>query len=233
MEVVAKFSAGCSERGVGGLVAEALAAMLAADLELPVPEPLLVEFDAHFVAAIQMQDPEVAQLAARSVPVAFGSRHLPAGFSVIPTARPVPQALRQQACEIFAFDMLIQNPDRRPENPNCLSDGRAFAIFDHELAFLTEGVIGWRPPWVPGSLESTRRMQNHIFFRDLVGKPLDLSRVQGAWQAITHRRLREYLQMLPDAWIDGANLANSTVEYLDKTRENLDAAMVEIERVLQ
>ena len=43
MEVVAKFSAGC-ERQVGGLVAEAIAAMLAADLDLPVPEPVLVEF---------------------------------------------------------------------------------------------------------------------------------------------------------------------------------------------
>jgi hypothetical protein len=36
-EVVAKFSAGC-ERQVGGLVAEAIAAILAADLDLPVPE---------------------------------------------------------------------------------------------------------------------------------------------------------------------------------------------------
>ena len=44
VEVVAKVSAGC-ERGVGGLVAEAIAAMLAADLDLPVPEPFLVRLD--------------------------------------------------------------------------------------------------------------------------------------------------------------------------------------------
>lgn len=44
-EVVAKFSAGC-ERQIGGLVAEAIAAILTADLDFPIPEPLVVEFDA-------------------------------------------------------------------------------------------------------------------------------------------------------------------------------------------
>jgi hypothetical protein len=45
VEVVAKLSAGC-ERGVAALVSEAVTAVLAADLGLPVPEPSLVTVEA-------------------------------------------------------------------------------------------------------------------------------------------------------------------------------------------
>jgi hypothetical protein len=104
VEVVAKFSSAC-DRGVGGLVAEALAAMLAADLGLPVPEPLLVEFDTEFVALIRARDLELAERIGRSVPVAFGSRKLPPGFTVLPKDKAIPQHLRAQAAEIFAFNL--------------------------------------------------------------------------------------------------------------------------------
>ena len=45
------------------------------------------------------------------------------------------------AAEILAFDTFIANPDRTVENPNCQSNGREFAIFDHELAFRMEGIL--------------------------------------------------------------------------------------------
>ena len=191
VEVVAKFSAGC-ERKIGGLVAETIAAMLAADLDLPVPEPVLVDFDTGFIEIIRARDRALAERIGPSASVAFGSTKLPSGFAVLPQEKAVPQTLRAQAADIFAFDALVQNPDRRPENPNCLLDGRSFAIFDHELAFMTQGIVGWRPPWQIGGLEMLKGPIRHVFFGDLQGKIADFNRLKGAWQAITDARLQEY-----------------------------------------
>lgn len=67
LEIITKFSGGC-ERKVGGLVAEAIAAMLASDLDLPIPEPVLVEFDTEFVDLIKRHDPALGERIGRSVP---------------------------------------------------------------------------------------------------------------------------------------------------------------------
>lgn len=231
VEVVAKFSAGC-ERKVGGLVAEAIGAMLAADLDLPVPEPYLVEFDTDLANMLPGHEAELAARLRASVPMAFGLAKLPPGFAVLPKDKAIPQSLRAQAAEIFAFDALVQNPDRRPENPNCLLDGRSFAIFDHELAFLTEGVIGWQPPWKPGGLDIYKGTNRHIFFSSLQGKNLDFSRIEGAWRAISDARLCEYRQSLPITWSDGRATAENALSYIAQVRENIVSALAEVRRVL-
>lgn len=231
VEVVAKFSAGC-ERGVGGLVAEAIVAMLAADLDLPVPEPFLVDFDDGFVELIGLIDRPLADRAAASSPIAFGSKKLPAGFALVLPDKSIPIDLRAQACEIFAFDALIQNPDRRPDNPNCLIDGRSFAIFDHELAFMTSQIIGWEPPWTVGSLEHLRRTAGrHLLFDSIKKKPQGFDRLRGAWRAVSDRRLQEYQQALPPAWA-ADSVTEETLDYLRQVRDHIGPALAEVERVL-
>lgn len=232
VEVIAKFSVG-PERQVGGLAAEAIAAMLAADLDLPVPEPLLVEFDAEFVELIKHRDEALAERAGRSVPVAFGSSKLPPGFTLLPRDKGIPQTLRAQAAEIFAFDALIQNPDRRPENPNCLLDGRSFAIFDHELAFITTGLIGWRPPWQPGALDGMTGPNRHVFHAALQGYTPDFNRLMGAWRALSDARLQEYRQALPPVWQGDGRVIDETLGYLASVRDNIEPALAEVARVMK
>lgn len=232
VEVVAKFSAGC-ERGIGGLVAEAIGAMLAADLGLPVPEPLLIEFDAGFVNLVASVDGAVAERLGRSASVAFGSAKLPTGFVSPPVGKAIPASLLTEAAEILAFDALIQNPDRRPENPNLLLNGRDLAIFDHELAFMTDGIIGWRPPWERDGLEDYVRRPGHVFFAGLRKRPIDLNRLKGAWQAIPRSRLEEYSSALPDEWRSDNAAADKAIRYLTEVRTNLDAALNEVVRILQ
>lgn len=231
LEVIAKFSDGC-ERKVGGLVAEAIAAMLAADLDLPVPEPVLVSFDSEFVEMIRQRDATLASRAERSAPIAFGSSKLPPGFAVLPRGKSIPQTLRSDAAEIFAFDALIQNPDRRPENPNCLLDGRSFGMFDHELAFMTRGIIGWKPPWETGGLEMIKGAVKHVFFDDLQGKTMNFERLTGAWLAVSDGRLNEYRQALPPEWNSAADVADEILRYVAKVRENIRPTLAEVERVL-
>lgn len=228
VELVAKFSSGCDRKN-GSLVAEAVAAMLAADLDLPVPEPFLVSFDADFIDCVPASSNAVAARMRASSPIAFGSAKLPPGFAVLPTGKAIPSAARQEAAEIFAFDCLIQNPDRRPTNPNLLFDGQHFAIFDHELAFMTQGIIGWRPPWVPGSL---RNAGQHVLFGALQGKSADLRRLEGAWQAISDSRLDEYLTALPLEWNDAIGIGEGALGFVREVRDNIRPALAEVVRVL-
>lgn len=230
VEVVAKLSAGC-ERGVAALVSEAIAATLAADLGLPVPEPYLVTVEADFATAIP--DDEIVALARRSNTVWYGSKRLPSGFTTWPVGKQIPKDAIRTAAEVFAFDALIANFDRRPENPNCLFLGSNLAIFDHELAFLTEGIIGWRPPWETGSLESFRRAQSHLFVDQLRGKALNFDRLSGAWLALSDERLRAYRAALPPEWAQADDTAVKAIRHVTEVRNNLARAMQEIVRVLQ
>jgi hypothetical protein len=231
VEVIAKFSAGF-ERNVGGLVAEAIAAMLAADLNIPVPEPLLVRVEDDFIELVRQLDAPLATKMANSPRVAFGSLKLPPGFMIHVPDLVLKHERLTQAAEIFAFDALIQNSDRRPDNPNCLSKGHDFAAIDHELAFMTEGVLFWQPPWVTGSLESYKTSNRHLFFSALKGKRVDFSSFQRGWLNISDQRLSEYKSAIPPEWSSANNVALSATNLIREIRDNIIPALAEIRRVL-
>lgn len=231
-EVIAKFSAGC-ERGVTGLAVEAVTAMLAADLDLPIPEPFLVEFDDEFVRLIPLHAGPVATRISDSCRTAFALAKLPPGFVTIAPERPIPVDLRGAAADILAFDALIVNADRRPTNPNCLTNGRALAIFDHELSFMNDGILFWKPPWEPGSLDLMRRdVSQHVFLGELRGTKPDFQRLQGAWLAVTDQRLSEYRLALPEAWGEAAGTVDRVLGYIAEVRDHVGAALAEVSRVL-
>ena len=104
-------------------------ALLARDLDLPAPEPLLVEVPAGFHQGIA--DPDLAERFRASEGWNFGSRYLAPAFVSWPQLRSIPATLQQTAVEIFAFDLTIQKPDRRPNKPNLLRKGDELVIFDH------------------------------------------------------------------------------------------------------
>lgn len=229
VELVVKFSAGC-ERNVTALACEALSAMFGADLDLPVPEPFLVKFDTDFITRIA--DTEVAAIARRSASLAFGSKKLPPGFMPFPVGMPLRRDLLEVATEIFAFDCMIQNVDRRPANPNCLRRGKEFAIFDHELAFAGQNLIGWKPPWVAGGLEPFRPPDGHLFAGALKGKATSLDRLVGAMESISDDRLEEYRKALPADWASAGHVIEEALEYLRKLRDNMGAFVTEVYKVL-
>ncbi|MBI3479818.1 MAG: hypothetical protein HY016_05605 [Nitrosomonadales bacterium] len=230
IEVVAKFSDGC-DRKVTSLAMEAISAMLAADLDLPVPEPFLVNLEPEFIAGLP--DADVAGRVRRSSPVAFGSKHLPPGYTSWPVGKSIPKDAITTAAEIFAFDALTGNDDRRPDKPNCLFSGTSIAIFDHEMAFpSTEGIIGWQPPWVLGSLASFKQTQRHLFSEQLCGKPVNFDRLAGAWLAVTDERLAAYRAALPNAWNSAHQHADQALLYIGQVRDNIEAALQEVGRAL-
>jgi hypothetical protein len=238
VELVVKFAAGC-EAGIGALMREAIAALMAADLDLPVPEPFLVKVESDFIATIPEADERYRQAkanAAASMGWNFGSKKLPPGFSTIPKDRPVSQALMPMAAEILAFDTFIVNPDRTAENPNCQTNGREFGIFDHELAFRSEGVLFWKPPWENGGIGFPKGQPDrvrHVFVDEVRGSEPDFRRLAGAFDVLTDARLNEYQAALPNEWGgDGGDLGR-ILDYVRALKQNINVAITNLSNALR
>lgn len=130
-EVFLKLSAGCDQQVIN-LAREAVAACLAGDLVLPVPRPWLVEIPPEIISAVT--DTQVSEMLRRSSPVAFGSTRS-SSFVAWSSGHSLTRSMYPLAAQILLFDAIIQNQDRRTNNPNCLVRGNELLIIDHELAF--------------------------------------------------------------------------------------------------
>jgi hypothetical protein len=122
------------QAGAVAFAFEGLASMLAQQLGLLTPEPAAVQITAELAGAIQLTDSESARLLTESEGLNFGSKYK-AGVPTWGADEPIPSELREPALEVFAFDCLIENPDRRRENPNVLVGSSEIYLIDHEMAF--------------------------------------------------------------------------------------------------
>lgn len=228
LEIVVKLHTG-RESSHKGLVCELLASLLARDLDLPAPEPYIVMVDADFHTGIS--DSTLAERFRGSEGPNFGCRHLGPGYTTWPQLRSLPASLLQDAAEIFAFDLIIQNPDRRQDKPNLLRKGDDLAIFDHELAFsFLRAIVPDEYPWEGKGIDFAR---DHIFFRDLKGKDLSWDRLQGALEAIDDDRLNQYGDAIPIGWRDGSgDAADRIQEYVKQVRDNSGDLFQRIAEVL-
>lgn len=233
VEVVTKLSA--SECGVHGIVREAVSALLAADLGLPVPEPLLVQLAEGFIESMPEAQSVAVRLLRQSLYPTFGTALLPPGFAVHSADRPLGRSLLSKAAEIFAFDALTLNADRRVENPNCLCNGTDFAVIDHEMTLQTDtlGSVLQPYPWRPGALHFlTSNRGEHLLYRGLKGEPINLDRLYAAWEAITTERLKAYREAIHVEWQATTQLVNDAVDYLVELQMHLNDAFSEVRRTL-
>jgi hypothetical protein len=230
IEAAVKFSAGCDRREVN-LALEVIAACLAGDLDLPIPEPLLVRWSREWADCIPDQTRRT--LIQASAPVAFGSTLVLPGFRAWHRGARITDAMLPVAAAIFAFDALISNPDRREGNPNCLVKGNAIRIFDHEMALQHKLILNWIPPWRLGGLRELERPGAHIFLTGLKGRErLNLDQVQARWSALPDRRLREYETALPIDWSAASGAVGDATTLVAQARDNIDGCLSEVRRVL-
>lgn len=227
-EMVVKLRAGM-DSGTTGLTCELLSSLLASDLDLIVPKPFTVVVDSDFHEAIP--DAILAELFRKSHGFNFGSQYLRAGYTTWPQERSIPSSLMQMAADIFAFDLMIQNPDRRKDNPNILRKGDDLVIFDHEMAFSFLYAIGLAQyPWDnPG----VGFLRDHVFFGGLKGRGFSWERLQGALEAIDDRRLRMYAEAVPVSWREeGKDATMQILKYIDKVRDSSNLFFQKIREVL-
>jgi len=227
-EMVVKLRAGI-DSGTAGLTCELLASLLASDLDLMVPKPFVVDVDPDFHEAIP--DTTLAEVFRGSQGVNFGSQYLSAGYTTWPQERSIPSSIVQMAADIFAFDLMIQNPDRRKDKPNLLRKGDDLVIYDHEMAFSFLYAIGQAQyPWDNTGMGFLR---DHLFFGGLKGRELSWERLQGALEAIDDRRLKMYAEAVPGSWRQGDKDATTRIlEYIDQARDHSKLLFQKIREVL-
>lgn len=193
---------GGTERGATGMVSELVGSRLAAYFGIPVPLPSLVHIDAAFAALVAKSHPDKSKRMVDSVGLNFGSRQLN-DVVTWPVDKSVPDAMWATATNIFAFDALIENPDRKfSPNPNLFSQGDQIFVFDHELAFsFIEDLFPSQSPW---KLERSKYLADHVYFKRLKGKAVDLELFTSRLDALPVTALPEILAEVPEEWNNGS-----------------------------
>ncbi len=185
------------ELGTEGLVCESVASVLAAYFQISHPRPALVDLDIDFVRLVSEQEPTKAALMMNSVGTNFGTLALN-NLITWPVDRRPSASQFDSATDIFAFDVLIQNPDRRYNNPNLGTVGDQLYIYDHELAFSFRfNVIPIREPW---KLADQKLWNDHVFFNSLKRKALSLEHFVGRLSAMPPNILDDLEESLPSDW---------------------------------
>lgn len=215
-EVVVKYSVAMMEKEKY-LAMEAIVAMLAADLELPVAEPFVVEIDDLFIDSLQ--DSKFSTSLRSSCRQAFGTA-LKTGVNAWIKNQLVPDAIAQTAAEIAVFDQIIINSDRRPDTPNCLTRGDDLLIIDHEMAFFR--YLFWQEPWQDGGLRALEERDKHIFAKPYVPAMVtSLDRFATAWEGLPTDRLDSYLAALPSSWVYDERNIVEILSYLKDCQRNI------------
>lgn len=140
----------------------------------------------------------------------------------------MPSSLFQTATEIFAFDAMIQNPDRRVDKPNVLWKADQLYIIDHEMGFSFIYDIGLQSaPW---QISAQNWLANHLFYQQLKGRTISLDRFAGALETITEDIINGIIMSIPTAWRTDnvakmrnhiAHIATNTNEFIDEVRRVL------------
>lgn len=225
-EVFCKLSSRC-EQNVENLAREVIAVCLAADLGLPVTKPYLVDIPQSLAQSIP--DSQVCGWICGSSPVAFGSSRAPNQFSIWSQDNKVSDVLLPTAAAVLTFDCLIQNNDRRVDNPNCLAKGDQIRLIDHDLAFSHRLLLFWTPPWTLGGLDS---FKNHIFCQSLSKRPIDFMIIRDRWRGLPDARVDEYVHAIPPEWAAASDSVNAAVSLIKEARDNIDACITEVQRIL-
>lgn len=179
---------------------EFVAYHLADWLTIATPSPAVSSITQEFVDALPSDLPGKTAFA-KSIGLNFSTRLLTPGYGTWPTDKSIPTHLLQTCGEMFAFDVLLQNPDRRRDNPNLLWNGDEIYLFDHEMAFSFIFDAKWKDSPVDSlNARALNFFTSHVFFLELRKKKIDLSRMEGALASIQDAAILDIEQQLPKDW---------------------------------
>jgi hypothetical protein len=214
-------------KGSRGVLYEFVASRLAEHFGILVPEPAAVEITREFSRLLADSQPHLAAALQASVGLNFGSRIMN-GMSTWFSGRMIPDAMLGDATKIFAFDALIQNPDRVVERPNLFTRGDDLFVFDHESSFSFLFTIGGHSsPW---NLEREAYLRNHVFYSKLRSKRLDLSEFKCRLEALTETEMDKIRSEVPVEWMHGD--FERIGEHLGQVRAHLEEFVEQVKRSL-
>lgn len=219
---------GAVDRKDAALVNELMATRLAGCFGLATPEPAIVVIERPLAELIIGQHPDRKTTLEDSVGSNFGSKHL-TGVSTWPVDKAIPEEHFVTATEIFAFDALLQNPDRRYDNPNLFSRGDGLLLFDHEAAF--SFLLAIRPPNRPWEVDNERYLSKHVFYRRLKSKQIELEGFVANLMNLSEAKLEGIVGEFPAEW-DNEHSVKRIVQHILGIREHAQEFADSIRRVL-
>ncbi|MBL8020262.1 MAG: hypothetical protein JNM27_11400 [Leptospirales bacterium] len=194
------------DMGLKSLVAEFVAAGIARQAGLMTPETVLVEVLPDFVGTVTIPEDRVELQ--KSQGLNFGSLNLTPGYTTWLRNQALPSELRTLALQVFVFDALIENPDRRPEKPNLLGKADDLAVIDHELALGFDMALSRKDD--PSKWYDF--LKDHIFFSDARKRKTDVRQI--AMDFIGSIDVESVIAELPTGWSLAAK------DRLDKIRDH-------------
>ena len=211
----------------GAFCSEAFCCLLADDLDLPVQKPYRVMIDQAFAKTIP--DPSLRDRFEKSAGENFGCAKWGQGFTIWPKNKKPTKETKSLVMEIFAFDAVIQNPDRKYSTPNLSFKGNDFIVFDHEAAFSNFRSFLPADPWSPSGVDF---LKTHIFYQALKGGDLRLERFQGGLVAVNEKRMDAYQKAIPSKWECEMINGDKIRSYLLECGSNFDQIKMQMEVLL-
>jgi hypothetical protein len=196
VDVVVKLNGGM-DFGVRGAVFELIGSLMAAKLTIECPRPILVWLSPEFLDAVAVREPDKSQVLKKSAGWNFGSEMLK-DAAIWLDGSPIPSTMVSDALNVFIFDGLIQNVDRRHDNPNLMIRGDKLCVIDHECAFsFLSSFVPSSKPWTMGAGDY---MERHALRNGLHKKSVDWSTSREILSKLTGDFFDSIYDVLPTEW---------------------------------
>jgi len=214
-EFVVKLRSEVEAQG-GSSCFEVFGILLAQHFDIATPEAVLVQIDAQMAEAIPPEFSAAGNRIRKSVGLNFGTRHL-LGYRTWLRGQSIPASLQSAALDLFAFDALVQNPDRGADRPNLLTGNDRILAIDHDSAFSFIHALGGQGD--PCDLHLLGFLEKHVFYSQLKGKQLDLESFRARLLELDGR-IPGILAAAPPSW--QPSYADRIESHLMAARENAD-----------
>ena len=226
--------AGWKELQISSVTKELIASVVGGMVGLPICEPFFVDADAQMIDAIPDQQIRV-QLHNCTWP-AFASEYAGSQWQNWSIGDTLNQARAAEGLAILFFDAVSDNSDRGGNTPNLLVKGDQLRAIDHEMCFSASQLIGMAapPPWTRGGMDWLRSGPKKNVLLEPAAKieNLDFVPIRNAWAGLADPEIDAILNLVPNSWAGAQALAQSAIERLKGVRNNIDACIAELERVL-
>jgi hypothetical protein len=221
---------GSDQMWEGSSLNEMLASFIALELNFQTPEPVVINITEDFIETMKHRHNNFI-IASKSLGFNFGSA-LKDGFQEVLSQQSLPSELKAKLGEMFAFDVLLGNTDRRKDKPNFLTNGKDLLIFDHELAFSFTQVLPFARnpnPWLI-SQEDMAWLSNNFCYHHLKGNNVDFSNFAARLSVINDIFWAKAIDIIPKEWQN--EHINTIRSYLTKIIDNKEQFASELNRVL-
>jgi hypothetical protein len=176
------------------LAREIYAALLGHALGLNIPPAAIVNISPDFYKVIK--ETVIAERVKVSPGLNFGSKYY--GQQNLPPLD-IPASHLAKAADVFAFDMLIRNYDRRRDNPNMSQTADGYIIIDHEEALSYALPHTWlggvKEPW-----DIRETAVQHIFYRQLKGRQAEFDAFCKKLSLVSDELLDTIEEQIPRSW---------------------------------